>query len=155
MNCTSNNRHQIVDVSLAAVSLIACLLALGALLFFKMYRNFFYRLLLYTFATQIFLSFTWSIQSIIIKLCEEHLENRTQNNCSTEENISSEIINYAVYSSLCTIYLLLTSLNFCLYCLSIHHKRFSSWVADLIFLLMCLLLPQPLTLPLSFNYCLW
>ena len=63
--------------------------------------------------------------------------------------ISSEIINYAVYSSLCTIYLLLTSLNFCLYCLSIHHKRFSSWVADLIILLMCLLLPQPLTLPLT------
>ena len=66
MNCTSNNRHPIVGVSLAAVSLIACLLALGALLFFKMYRNFFCRLLLYTSATQIFLSFIWSIQSIII-----------------------------------------------------------------------------------------
>ena len=114
-----------------------------------MYRNFFYRLLLYTFAIQIFLSFIWIIQSIIIKLCEEHLKNRTQNNCSTEESISSKIINYAIYSSLCTIYLLLTSLNFCLYRLSIHHRHFSSWVADLIFLLMCLLLPQPLTLTLT------
>ena len=77
------------------------------------------------------------------------MENRTQNNCSTEANISSEIINYAIYSSLCTIYLLLTCSNFCLYRLSIHHKHFSSWVADLIFLLMCLLLPQPLTLTLT------
>ena len=125
MNCTSKS-YPIVGVSLAAVSLVACLLALGALLFFKMYRNFFYRLLLYTFATLIFLSFIWSIQSIM-QMCEEDTENRTQNNYSTVGNVGSKIINYAVYSSLCTVYLLLTSLNFCLFCLSIHHKNFSSW----------------------------
>ena len=112
-----------------------------------MYRNFFYRLLLYTFATLVFLSFIWIIQSIL--LLEEDAENRTQNNCSTEQNISFKVINYTTYSSLCIIYLLLTSLNFCLYLLSIHHYLFSSWVADLIFLLTCLLLPQPFTLTLT------
>ena len=146
MNCTGNFFPQL-DVSLATISLIACILALGAQLFFKMYRNFFYRLLLYTFAILIFLSFIWIIQSILSLV--EDAENRTQNNCSTEQNISFKVINYTTYSSLCTIYLLLTSLNFCLYLLSIHHYLFSSWVADLIFLFTCLLLPQPFTLPIT------
>ena len=146
MNCTSNIFPQL-DASLSPISLIACIIALGAQLFFKMYHNFLYRLLLYTFATLIFLSFIWSIQSIL--LLAEDAENRTQNNCSTEQNVSFKVINYTTYSSLCTIYLLLTSLNVCLYLLSIHHYLFSSWVADLIFLLMCLLLPQPFTLPIT------
>ena len=82
-------------------------------------------------------------------MCEEHTENRTQNDCSTEGNISSKIIKYPVYSSLCTAYFLLTCLNFCLYRLSIHHKCFSSWVVDLILLLTCFLLLQPFTLTLT------
>ena len=148
MNGTSTtDPWPIVGVSLAAVSFIACLLALGSLVLFKMYRNFFYRLLLYTFGTLSFLSLIWTLQSIM-QLCEEHTEERTQNNCSTG-NVVSKFINYAVYSSLCTAYLLLTSLNFCLCRLSIQHKRFSSWRASLIFLIMCFLLPQPFTITLT------
>ena len=148
MNCAYNSYLSAgVLLAAASLSLIACLLALGALLFFNMYRNFFYRLLLYTFVTLIFLSSIWILQPIIHLLDhEKHMESITQNNCSTKQNISSNILSYTVYSSLCTIYLLLTSLNFCLYLLSIHHYQFSSWVADLIFLVTCLLLPQPLTL---------
>ena len=73
MNCTSNNRHQIVGVSLAAVSLIVCLLALGALqCYFSRCTvtstNCFYTHLLHRFSCHSYGAFNQSI----IKLREEH-----------------------------------------------------------------------------------
>ena len=38
-----------VSIPLAGVSTIACIIALGVLLYYKMWRTFIYRLVLYTF----------------------------------------------------------------------------------------------------------
>ena len=63
----------------------------------------------------------------------------------TFTNSSIIIINIFYYIYLGSIYssfLLLTSMSLCMYILAIHHHQFTSWVADLIFLLVCLILSQ-------------
>ena len=50
-----------VSIPLAGVSTIACIIALGVLLYYKMWRSFIYRLVLYKFISLI----VFSLSSII------------------------------------------------------------------------------------------
>ena len=57
------------------------------------------------------------------------------------------IFLYFHVGSLTFFYLLQTSMGLCMYILALHHHQFTSWVADLIFLLVCLILSQLIAIP--------
>ena len=63
----------------------------------------------------------------------------------TNSSISS-IFLYIHVGGLNFVYLLLISMSLCMYILAIHHHQFTSWVADLIFLLVCFILSQIITI---------
>ena len=60
----------------------------------------------------------------------------------TFTNSSISIIFQYIYVGSLLFFLLLTSMSLCMYILAIHHHQFTSWVADLIFLIVCLVLSQ-------------
>ena len=108
--------------------------------FFKMYRKLIYRLLFYALAAVI-LSEISRIASLLttINVQGHHVEFG-----SIDDNKTISIVfDYLQYASLIFFYLLLTSMGLCLFLLAIYHHQFTSWVADLVFLLVCLILSQP------------
>ena len=60
MSSNSSSEHvaDIASIPLAGMSTIACIIALGVLLYYKMWRTFIYRLVLYLFISLIVSSFT-------------------------------------------------------------------------------------------------
>ena len=127
-----------VSCSLSVVFIIV--VALGVLVFFKMYRKFIYRLLLYAFVAMITAMFgltAYLLTIIIVQGQQVEFETFTNNSI-----IIINIFYYIYTGSIFLSFLLLTSMSLCIYILAIHHHQFTSWVADLIFLLVCLILSQ-------------
>ena len=137
-NNTSCTTADIVGCFLSVVFTIVHFIALGVLLFFKMYRKFIYRLLLYAYVAGIITSISWTAHILAtIKVQGQQVEFQTFTNCSI-----SSIFQYIYLGNLPLFSLLLTSMNLCIYILAIHHHQFTSWVADIIFLMVCLIFSQ-------------
>ena len=140
-----NEAADITSFSLSVVFTIVHILTLGVLLFFKMYRKFIYRLLLYTLVAWTISLISWTAYLLTtIKVTSHLVELGT-----CENPVVTPIFVYIHAASLYFFYLLLTSMGLCLYILAIHHHQFTSWVADLIFLLVCLILSQPLPITVT------
>ena len=137
-----------VSCSVSVVSTIVHIIALGVLVFFKMYRKFVYRLLLYAFVALIISSISWTAYLLtIIKVQGKQVEFETFSN-----NSISITFYYLHVGSLIFFYLIQTSMSLCMYILAIHHHQFTSWVADLIFLLVCFILSQIITISFWLPY---
>ena len=140
MNVSSSSIPEFLTFSLQVVFLIIIIITLGVLLFFKMYRKFIYRLLLYAFVALIISSISWTGNLLtIIKVQGQQVELETFTNSSISIII---LFQYIYAGSILLFFLLLTSMSLYMYILAIHHHQFTSWVADLIFLLVCLILSQ-------------
>ena len=135
-NTTSCIAANTVSCSLSVVFIIV---ALGVLLFFKMYCKFIYRLLLYAFVALITTSISWTAYLFtIIKIQGQQVEFETFTNSSI-----SIIFQYIFLGSQLFSFLLLTSMSlYMTYILAIHHHQFTSWGTDIIFLIVCLILSQ-------------
>ena len=143
--------NNITSVCIAAetvscsLSFVFIIVALGVLVSFKMYHKFIYRLLLYAFVALIISSISWTANLLtIIKVQGQQMELETFTNSSISIII---LFQYIYAGSILFFYLLQTSMGLYMYILAIHHHQFTSWVADLIFLLVCFILSQIITIP--------
>ena len=72
----SNSTIEIIDastISLASLSIITCIIALVVLIYFKLYHNFIYRLVLYSFVSQIILSLSTAMTIFLDKTLQENI----------------------------------------------------------------------------------
>ena len=136
MNNSSNSswlQSDIVTVSLAGVSTIACIIALGALLYYKLWHKFIYRLVLYKLLSQTgtSLSATIGISLVIIK------KTTTQ-----DVNPDSVIIAFSSFSIGGIVFAIMIAvyIPICIYLMALHNYQFTH-KADL-----CLLIPSILPL---------
>ena len=134
MNNSSNSswlQSDIVTVSLAGVSTIACIIALGALLYYKLWRKFIYRLVLYKLLSLIgsSLSATIGISLLIIK------ETRQDVNIDSVKAFTSFSRGGIVFAIMIAVYI-----PICIYLMALHNYQFT-YKADL-----CLLIPSILPL---------
>ena len=127
-----------VSVPLSAVSIIAYVLALGVLLYNKMWRSFIYRLVLYMFVSLIFFSVSVIIRSSVIVLLKEAREvtNATHGN----DTAVHAFLNMLMTSSLATAHMFVTCIIVCIYLMALHNYQFT-YKSDL-----CLLVPSILYL---------
>ena len=135
MNNSSNSsllQSNIVTVSLASVSTIACIIAMGALLYYKLWHKFIYRLVLYKLLslTGSSLSTTIAISLLIIKKTREDV------------NIYSvfEAFRSLSFGSLAIAIMIAVCIPICIYLMALHNYQFT-YKADL-----CLLIPSILPL---------
>ena len=131
MNNSSNSsllQSNIVTVSLASVSTIACIIAMGALLYYKLWHKFIYRLVLYKLLslTGSSLSTTIAISLLIIKKTREDV------------NIYSvfEAFRSLSFGSLAIAIMIAVCIPICIYLMALHNYQFT-YKADL-----CLLIPS-------------
>ena len=117
-----------VSIFLSGVSTIACIIALGVLLYYKMWRSFIYRLVLYMFATLFFSSLS------TIMLMISYLQ------ISSEESVWHEVVNWnnktgvyaslvipsiLIFSCLALVQLLVTSITVSIYLMALHNYQFT------------------------------
>ena len=124
-----------VSIPLAGVSTIACIIALGVLLYYKMWRSFIYRLVLYKFTSLIVFSFSsislLAYDVMIIILTKENLGNETT------KLINLEIVLIACNNgSLSISFSFMTCLTVCIYLMALHNYQFT-YKSDL-----CILVPS-------------
>ena len=133
-----------VSIPLSAVSIIAYVLALGVLLYYKMWRSFIYRLVLYMFVSLIFFSVSVIIHSSVIVLLKEAREvNTTTNGYNITNENDTAVITFLfvlVTSSLATAHMLVTCITVCIYLMALHNYQFT-YKSDI-----CLLVPSILYL---------
>ena len=152
MNVSSSRIPEFLTFSLQAVFLIIIIILLVVLLFFRMYHKFIYRLLLYVFVALIISSISLTAYLFTkIKVQGQQVEFETFQCTNSSAFI---IFPYIFLGSLLFSFLLLTSMGLCMYLLAIHHHQFTSWVADLIFLLVCIILSQPTAISFLVTSCL-
>ena len=133
-----------VSIPLSAVSIIAYVLALGVLLYYKMWRSFIYRLMLYMFISLIFFSVSVIIHAFVIVLLKEA---REVNTTTSSYNITLgndtavyTFLDMLIISSLATAHMLVTCITVCIYLMALHNYQFT-YKSDL-----CLLVPSILYL---------
>ena len=135
MNNNSNSSLQlasnIVTISLAGVSAIACIIALGALLYYKLWHKFVYRLMLYTFVPLIVLSSSIIMQASFLLIT---------NTNGTAIVISGAIVNGSALSAV--IFVICTNIS--VYLMALHNYQFT-YKADLWLLIPSMLLTLSVT----------
>ena len=101
-----------VSIPLSAVSIIGYVLALGVLLYYKMWRSFIYRLVLYLFISLIFFSVSMIIHSSVIILPKEAREitNATHGN----DTAVHAFLDMLMTSSLAIAHMLVTCIIVCI-----------------------------------------
>ena len=129
-----------VSIPLAGVSTIACIIALGVLLYYKMWRTFIYRLVLYMFIALIVFSLStiMLMSSYLLSFNGEMIWYQEINKTGLYTAIVTPII--LMYSSLAIAYLLMTCVTVCIYLMALHNYQFT-YKSDL-----CLLIPSILYL---------
>ena len=92
MSLNSSSRFLCIAVSipLAGVSTIACIIALGVLLYYNMWHTFIYHLVFYMFMTHT----VFSLNTIV---CPLHVVCRTHNNFVFEHKITATLVK-SIYS---------------------------------------------------------
>ena len=133
-----------VSIPLSAVSIIAYVLALGVLLYYKMWRTFIYRLVLYMFISLIFFSMSEIIYSSAVVLLKEAGEiNHSTSAYNITRGNDTVVLTFLfmlVTSSLSTAHMLVTCIIVCIYLMALHNYQFT-YKSDL-----CLLVPSILYL---------
>ena len=125
---------EIASIPLAGVSTIACIIALGVLLYYKMWRSFIYRLVLYKFISLI----VFSLSSII--LFAFYLIIFTKEKAGV--NLVNETTNLRIIlftcanGSLSIFYSFMTCLTVCVYLMALHNYQFT-YKSDL-----CIVVPS-------------
>ena len=119
MNITISTVADIASIPLAGVSTIACIVALGVLLYYKMWRTFIYRLVLYSLLSLI----AFSVINMILMLTHAIAETRSLGiNCSNNSCFTLDIISngsVAISSAL------VTSVTVCIYLMALHNYQFT------------------------------
>ena len=119
MNITISTVADIASTPLAGVSTIACIIALGVLLYYKMWRSFIYRLVLYSLLSLI----AFSVINMILMLTHSIAETRSVGiNCSNNSCFTLDIISngsVAISSAL------VTSVTVCIYLMALHNYQFT------------------------------
>ena len=128
----------VVSISLAGVSTIACIIALGVLLYYKMWRTFIYRLMLYMFATLIFSSLsTLTMMISYLHTSSEELvwyDNVTDWTNKTGLYASLVIPSVLIHSFLALVQLLVTWKIVCIYLIANCDYKFT-YKSDLFLLI--------------------
>ena len=118
-----------VSIPLSAVSIIAFVLALVVLLYYKMWRSFIYRLVLYMFISLIFFSMSGIINSSAIVLLKEAREINTSTNAYNiydgNDTVVLTFIFMLVTSSLATAHMLVICITVCIYLMALHNYQFT------------------------------
>ena len=136
MNSSSNSSlvPDTVTASLAGVSTIACTTALGVLLYYKMWRKFIYRLVLYTFISLIVLSLSTIVDMFLSLMIVTEVESGESNLTDISGLLIAVIVPMiSIYSSLAISFMLVTYMTICIYLMALHNYQFT-YKAD-IFLL--------------------
>ena len=117
-----------VSIPLAGVSTIACIIALGVLLYYKMWRSFIYRLVLYMFSSLIFTSLSTIILMIsYLRISSEQsiwLEVTTWTN-KTGLYASLVIPSILLCSFVALMQLLVTYMTVSIYLMALHNYQFT------------------------------
>ena len=119
-------KSDIVTVSLAGVSTVTCIIAVAALLYYKLGHKFIYRLVLYKLLSLICSSFATTIGvSLIIVRTKQDV------------NISFVIQTFAMFATGCLVVALMIGvcISICIYLMALHNYQFT-YKADL-----CLFIP--------------
>ena len=114
-NSSSSIEDDVVSISLAGVSTIACIIALGVLLYYKMWRTFIYRLVLYLF-----------ISLIVFSLCLVTFFDTFD--LLNDDNLTDDTNTIAVIftnSSLAIAFLLVTYITVSIYLMALHNYQFT------------------------------
>ena len=129
-----------VTIPLSAVSIIAYVLALVVLLYYKMWRTFIYRLVLYMFISLIFFCVSVIIHAFVIVLLKEAIEvNTTTNAYNITHGNDTAVLTFLdmlIISTLATAHMLVTCITVCIYLMALHNYQFT-YKSDL-----CLLVPS-------------
>ena len=106
-----------VSASLSGVSTIACIIALGVLLYYKMWRTFIYRLVIYVFMSLIVFSLSNVIMCIYVSIIiRDSLTNETD---------LLNVIETFNYSGEAFFFFFVTSLTVCIYLMALHNYQFT------------------------------
>ena len=127
---------EIASTPLAGVSTIACIIALGVLLYYKMWRSFIYRLVLYKFISLI----VFSLSSIILFAYDWIIFTKGKdgvNLLNETTNLGIVIIACAI-GSLSIFFSFMTCITVCMYLMALHNYQFT-YKSDL-----CILVPSVL-----------
>ena len=118
-----------VSIPLSAVSIIAYIIALGVLLYYKMWRSFIYRLVLYMFISLIFFSVSIIIQASVVVLLKYAREvNTTTNAYNISDGNDTAVLTslfMLVTSSLATAHMFVTCITVCIYLMALHNYQFT------------------------------
>ena len=136
---TNNNTLNNVIVAVSSttadsLSTVACLLATGALLYFKMYRLFAYRLVLYTLVTLTIFSFIGIVYLLIIEIVISHGDPQ-----------GFEVVGYLYTGCFFTALSLMSASVFYIRQLDLNFKPHNKLVYDLNYCLVSLLVPVAYT----------
>ena len=126
-------QSDIVTVSLAGVSTVTCIIAVAALLYYKLWHKFIYRLVLYKLLSLIGSSFATTIGVSLIILSTRQ-----------DVNIDFVIQNFPMFATGCLIVALMIGvcISICIYLMALHNYQFT-YKADL-----CLFIPSIIALML-------
>ena len=109
----------IASIPLAGVSTIACIIALGVLLYYKLWRTFIYRLVLYSLLSLI----AFSVINMILMLTQVFTEAATVDfDCS---NNSCFILDIIYNGSITIASILVTIITVCIYLMALHNYQFT------------------------------
>ena len=120
-----------VSIPLAGVSTIACIIALGVLLYYKMWHSFIYRLVLYMF-TSLIVSSLVKISYVSYVVDVERSDSITIDNAF---NITTFVVTS---SCLAVSFMLMSSITVSIYLLALHHCQFS-YKSDICLLILSIL----------------
>ena len=110
-----------VSISLAGVSTIACIIALGVLLYYKMWHSFIYRLVLYMFISYMFFSLTTMLDNVINTVADEESNLTIKTFIDFSVSITGILRNGIKPVAL----MLVTSLTVCIYLMALHNYQFT------------------------------
>ena len=119
----------LVSIPLSTVAIIAYVLALGVLLYYKMWHSFIYRLVLYMFISLIFFSMREITYSSTVVLLKEAREiNHSTNAYNITHGNGTAVLTslfMLVTSSLAIAHMLVTCIIVCIYLMALHNYQFT------------------------------
>ena len=127
----TNNNSIVADhlsLPLAGVSTIACIIALGVLLYYKMWRTFIYRLVLYMFLSLIVSSLTTiGIALFDYLLINDRGVSLAEVNFTNESGlfVAKACLDFIVYGSQAIVFLVVTCINASIYLMALHSYQFT------------------------------
>ena len=139
MSSSSNSSELVPDIvtaSLAGISTIACIISLGFLLYYKMWRSFIYRLVFYTFISLIILSLSTIAEMSLDLMIVTELESGESNLTDMSYLLTAVVVPIVlIYSSLAVSFMLVAYMTICIYLMALHNYQFT-YKADICLLVL-------------------